>query len=211
MVTLRIKARRRLFKLIKQSEKFIRLDYLFDELFPFFKTVKQLNRHTMQNSKFYQRFSDKKFKQEYTYVWNGIDSLDTIIRGWVPRRLIDLLYRYMKRKSKKIIKHILTKWLGKIDNLFFNYIWKKRNDDMIRWEKANGIDETLKNKNQSMSKRRNRSKAETRNKNKEHYSGKKKTSVHVLDEQLYNRIKIIFGLDRRPITGSGLEDTASSN
>ena len=38
MVILRLKARKKLFKLIKQSERFKNLDDLFDDLFPFFKT-----------------------------------------------------------------------------------------------------------------------------------------------------------------------------
>ena len=97
----------------------------------------------MQNSNFYKRFDDKKSKLEYTYVWNNLDSMDSILQGWIPHRLVNILKCYMKKESKKFIKNLLIKWLGKVDSFFFELIWKKRNDDMIIWEENHGI-----NKNQ---------------------------------------------------------------
>jgi ribonuclease HI len=197
IITLRIRARRRLFKLIdQQSEKFNRKEALFDDLFPFFKTKKELAWHTPQNRDFYRRFEDKKFRQDFTYVWDGVDSFDDILRGWVPVRLVDLLYKYMKRKSKKVIKQILVKWMGKINNLFFELIWKKRNEEMIEWECSNNIDKQLKRKKKSLSKRRARSRSNSREENKITFSGKRKNSVHLLDERLYDRIKAVCGLLR---------------
>ena len=102
----------------------------------------------------------------------------------------------MKRYSKRAIKQLLVKWLGKIDKLFFEQIWKKRNEDMITWEENNNINKILKRKKISVSKRRPRSKKDNRDNNKIIFSGKKKSSVHVLDESLYNEIKVFFGLDR---------------
>ena len=67
---------------------------------------------------------------------------------------------------------------------------------MITWEKDNNIDKILKRKKISVSKRRPRSKKDNRDNNKIIFSGKKKSSVHVLDERLYNEIKVFFGLDR---------------
>ena len=81
IVILSIKARKRLFKLITQSKQFKDIDMLFNELFPFFKTEQQLKRHTKQNSDYYRQFDNKKFKQDYTYIWNSIDSFDNILHG----------------------------------------------------------------------------------------------------------------------------------
>ncbi len=197
IIQLRLKARKKLFKLISQSKKFKNTDELFDELFPFFKSSKDLKRHTEANSKFYQNFDDKSFKQEYTYIWNGIDSIDNILKGWIPIRLISLLRRYLKRDSKKFIKQLLISWLGKIDNFFFEHIWKKRNDEMILWEIQHNISKQNKlKKNLIVSKRQSRSKKEQRDTNKILYSGKKKTSDHIFNEYLYDKMKDYFGLSR---------------
>src|SRR6201992_3286334 len=195
MVILRLKAKKKLFKLIRQSEKFKNLDDLFDDLFPFFKTQNQLRRHTEANSIYYQNFDNKKFKLEYTYIWDGVDSFDNILKGWIPQRLICLLRKYMKRESKTFIKNMLIKWLGKIDSLFFEKIWKPRNEDMLIWEQNNNITKLQKRK-KNLSKSHPKSKREIRNLNKTTYSGKKKSSVHVLDEKLDFKIRNIFGLNR---------------
>jgi len=107
---------------------------------------------------------------------------------------VELLSKYLIRKSKKVVKQILTKWMGKIDNLFFNLIWKNRNDDMIAWETSNNIN--TKQKKKVASKRKNRSKSETRDENKTIFSGKRKATVHILDETLCRKIKIVFGLEK---------------
>jgi len=205
MVILRLKARKKLFKLIKQSERFKNLDDLFDDLFPFFKTKSQLARHTKSNSLYYQNFDKKKFKQEYTYIWNGLDSFDGILKGWIPRRLVCLLRKHMKRESKSFIKQMLIKWLGKIDNLFFEKIWKPRNEDMLRWEQNNNINKLQKRK-RSSSTSNPRSKREIRDSNKITYSKKKKSLVYVFDENLDYEIRNIFGLNKRFLTSIGQED-----
>ena len=101
----------------------------------------------------------------------------------------------MKRESKTFIKNMLIKWLGKIDNLFFEKIWKPRNEDILLWEQNNNITKLQKRK-KNLSKSHLRSKREIRNLNKTIYSGKKKSSVHVLDEKLDTEIRNIFGLNR---------------
>ena len=101
----------------------------------------------------------------------------------------------MKRESKTFIKNMLIKWLGKIDSLFFEKIWKPRNEDMLIWEQNNNITKLQKRK-KNLSKSHPRSKREIRNLNKTTYSGKKKSSVHVLDEKLDFETRNIFGLNR---------------
>ena len=196
MVILRLKAKNKLFKLIRQhSEKFKNLDDLFEVLFPFFKTKNQLKRHTKFNSEINQNYDNRKFKQEYTYIWNGLDSFDNILKGWIPNRLINIFRKYMKRESKIFIKNLLIKWLGKIDKLFFERIWKARNEDMLQQEEKNNISKTLKRK--SLSKSRAKSKRVTRNTNKILFSGKKKSSVRALDNNLEIKIRTLFGLNRK--------------
>ena len=194
MVILRLKAKKNLFKLIKNSNKFNNVDNLLDELFPFCKTKKQLKRHDKFNSDYYKNFEDKKFKLEYTYIWNGLDFFDNILKGWIPIRLINLLRKYLKRDSKTFIKNLLVKWLGKIDTMFFEKIWKPRNEDMLRWENTNNISKLQKRKR--LSKSREKSKGEIRKANKITFSGKKRSSVHIFDENLDFKIREILGLNR---------------
>jgi ribonuclease HI/transcription elongation factor Elf1 len=122
IILLCLKMKNKLFKLIRKGDRFKNLDDLFDELYPFFKTSKHLKRHTKQNSDYYKNFDDKKFRMEYTYVWNQVDSIDPLLQGWIPLRLINLLCRYMKRISKNFIKSILIKWLGKVNKFFFDQV-----------------------------------------------------------------------------------------
>lgn len=104
----------------------------------------------------------------------------------------------MKRVSKNFIKSILIKWLGKVNKFFFDHVWKKRNEDMLIWEQAHNISKNQKYKkiNTLSSNKKARSKKEQREINKILYSGKKKSSVHILNETLYNKVKSIFGLVR---------------
>jgi ribonuclease HI len=198
LILLSLKAKKKLFKLIDKSEKFKykSIADLKEELFPFFKTKKQLQWYNEVNSEFYKKFDDKKFKLEYTYVWNGLDSFDNILKGWIPIRLVQILRKYLKRDSKAFIKNLLIKWLGKVDNMFFEKIWKPRNEDMQNWEKDKGISK-LQKRRKIDKKMHSRSRSETRKNNKIAFSGKKKSSVHVMDEQLESKIRIIFGLDRK--------------
>ena len=78
--------------------------------------------------------------------------------------------------------------------LFFNWIWKKRNDDTIAWEEKNGIT-TLVKKTKAPSKKLPRSKSEERNNRKRRTTGNKKATFHVIDEELYVRIRRLFGFN----------------
>src|SRR5947208_11593431 len=62
------------------SEKFKDIDSLMTSLFPFFRTKKNLNRYNESSSKFYSNIPEKKNKLDYTYVWNGKNSLDNLLR-----------------------------------------------------------------------------------------------------------------------------------
>ena len=62
---------------------------------------------------------------------------------------------------------------------------------MLLWEQNNNITKSQKKK-KNLTKSYPRSKREIRNLNKTTYSGKKKSSVHILDEKLDAEIRNIF-------------------
>ena len=62
-------AKDKLIKWIRKSGKFRNIDELIEEIFPFFKTTKQLQRFTEENSNYYSNFDNRKFRQEYIYIW----------------------------------------------------------------------------------------------------------------------------------------------
>jgi len=128
----RIKERFR--KLVLRSNNFD-VDSMMVELFPFFKIKKNLRRFTKESSKFYVELGGKKSRRmEYTYVWDGVNSLDNIMMGFLPGKMIDIMFKYQKRKSSNEVKKILLSWANKLNSLIFEKLWKIRNDLIIEWE-----------------------------------------------------------------------------
>ena len=72
--------------------------------------------------------------------------------------------------------------------------FKKRNDDTIAWEEKNGITALVK-KTKTSSKKPSRSKSEERNNRKRRITGNKKATFHIIDEELYVRIRRLFGFN----------------
>ena len=112
----------------------------------------------------------------------------------------------MKISSKKFVNSLILKWLGKINSLFFDLIWVKRNEDMLNWEKEHNISKQDKMKKRSNEKAHksikdfsnksnvSKSRKNNRENQKRSKSGKKKNTVHYIDEVLYNGIrKLVFG------------------
>ena len=122
---------------------------------------------------------------------------------------MDILLDNMIVRSKTFVKQMIYKWLGKLNSLFFEFIWKNRCNDMQEWEKLHNI--FKKDKKKKKYNRRDRkfkdssndvksgssgdsSKSTIRECNKRVTSGKKKNSVHYVDEELYIKIRsFIFG------------------
>jgi hypothetical protein len=207
MLFVQNRAKERLQKLLYyNSEKFKDIDSLMTSLFPFFRTKKNLNRYNESSSKFYSNIPEKKNKLDYTYVWDGKNCLDNLLRGWIPKDLSDIIISNMKMQSKKFVNNLILKWLGKINSLFFDLIWVKRNEDMINWEKEHNISKQDKKKKRSNEKAHksikdfsnksnvSKSRKNNRENQKRSKSGKKKNTVHYIDEILYNSIrKLVFG------------------
>jgi hypothetical protein len=190
------------------DKKFKNIDELMSSLYPFFKTRKLLKRHTELSSIFYSSKPGYNYKQDYTYVWDKKNSMDNILRGWIPKDLFDIILANMKSPSKKFVKELIFKWMGKVNDLFFNFIWKNRNSDMMLWEERHnikkldkkhkkkqfysksGLDKDNKKPESTISRKNNRERK------RRGMSGKKKNTVHYIDELLYSSIKIlIFGYD----------------
>jgi hypothetical protein len=129
--------------LIQKSNRFRDTDSLFEKIFPFTKIKKNLIFRNEANRRFYLNQGNKAFKLDYTYVWDGSSCLDDILQGWIPNKLIDILFSHMIIPSRNFLKSLLFTWIAKINNLFFNLIWKKRNDEMISWEMSMDIDKRV--------------------------------------------------------------------
>jgi len=140
ILELQMLAREKLTKLLRKSKKIKNIDDTMEEIFPFLKIEKQLKGYTKESSIFYGNIEKKSSLQQYTYVWDGINSMDNILKGWIPKNLISTLRKHLVNDNKLTVKNILTKWVNKVNIMFFDLIWKKRNEDMLQWEHRNNID-----------------------------------------------------------------------
>jgi hypothetical protein len=198
----------RLRKLLNyNSNKFHNIDDLIESLFPFSKTVKNLKSHNKASADYYSIKPEYNYKLDYTYIWDEKKFMDDILRGWIPKDLFDTILSNMKSPIKKFNKDLIFKWMGKVNNLFFNHIWIKRNEDMINWEKQHNISKQDKKKKRYYDKKSKdqlkksivKSDTEISRKNNREYkkramNGKKKNTVNYIDDLLYIEIKtFIFG------------------
>jgi len=196
ILELQMLAREKLTKLLRKSKKIKNIDDTMEEIFPFLKIKKQLKGYTKESSIFYGNIEKKSSLQQYTYVWDGINSMDNILKGWIPKNLISTLRKHLVNDNKLTVKNILTKWVNKVNIMFFDLIWKKRNEDMLQWEHRNNID--IKDKKNSSLKQKQRLGSEQSRRSKSEISGKKRAKFHVIDETLYYEVKGIFGFDQGP-------------
>jgi ribonuclease HI len=124
-------------------------DELIDEVYKYTKTEKILKLfNTKENTKWYRMNNDT--RKDKTYIWDGFNAIDILLKGKIPFELISIFTKYFKKKAKR--DKILMKWLVKLNVWFLNLIWKKRNKDVIEWENNNNI--TAKDKKLSIKIRR---------------------------------------------------------
>ena len=56
--------------------------------------------HTEANTEYYRRNNDMPFHKKY--IWDGKNSMDSLLRGWVPRELFQILRKHINQeKSRK--------------------------------------------------------------------------------------------------------------
>ena len=81
-------------------------DEIIDALFKYTKLERELKLfNTGENTEFYRKNKDIRLAR--TYIWDGNNSLDTLLRGWIPKELFQIMKNYMR--SKKKIEGILTR------------------------------------------------------------------------------------------------------
>jgi hypothetical protein len=194
----------------KNKDKFINVETLLDQIYKYTKTRKNLKRHSADNARFYKALGGHKaVKLHYTYVWDNTFSLDHLLKGWIPTDLVRTFLNSMKLQSKKFVKKLISRWMGKINNLFFENIWKKRNEDMLVWENQNGI--TLKDKRKDHklpSKHRSPNKSTARKERKLKLSSRYEPPDIISDKTWYTRVKQLMGFNIEGLLGfKRIEDT----
>jgi hypothetical protein len=96
MLFIGLKSKRYLEKIL-YKEKF--KDKIIDELFKYTKLEKHLKTfNTEKNTEYYRKSGYVRF--EYTYIWDGKGSLDSLMRGWIPNGLYKIFEKYIKKKTK---------------------------------------------------------------------------------------------------------------
>ncbi len=115
-----------------------------DALFKYTKLEHELKIfNTRENTEFYCK--NKDIRIACTYIWDGNNSLDTLLRGWIPKELFLIMKKFIR--SKKKIEDILIRWIIKINKWFFVRIWKPKNEILIEWEKIRIYHKKIRNQN----------------------------------------------------------------
>src|SRR5437763_7332333 len=110
--------------------------------------------NTREHTEIYRRLNP--FDKRLTYIWDETESMDNLIRGWIPNRLLDILKQKKVKGSMKDIEELISDWVMKIVK-FIKGLWQRRNDDPAKWKKFNNITKAekhkvRKNKNHKMNK-----------------------------------------------------------
>ena len=75
---------------IHNMKIFKEVDTLLDNLYKYTRfavTLKHLN--TKENTEIYRRLNP--FNKRLTYIWDETESMDNLVRGWIPHKLLDIL------------------------------------------------------------------------------------------------------------------------
>ena len=73
-------------------------------------TLRHLN--TRENTEIYKRLNP--FNKRLIYIWNKTKSMDDLIRGWIPNKLLNILKQKKIKGSMKDIEELLSDWVMKI-------------------------------------------------------------------------------------------------
>jgi len=168
------------------NKNFNNSDNLIDELYKYtIAEIRLKDYNTEINTKYYR---DKGItSKKLTYIWDGNGSLDDLIKGWIPRDLVEIFKKYQIKKNKKDIDEIIIEWANKCHS-FFRNIWKKRCNSLIDWEVANNITNIEK-------RRKNGNKRNLNENRKRKISGKKTAYYHTVDETFYERVRVKIGIN----------------
>src|SRR5579859_2059393 len=139
-----------LWNFIGDSNNIKEKDACFEKIYKYTRSEATLKDHNMEESVNYYKnlgYTDM-FR---TYLWDKQDSLDILLKGWIPKQLMSTIYNYQLKKNIKSIKDIIIKIVGIIERKLYE-IWKIRNDIIIERKKKiiikKKIKEIKKKKNQ---------------------------------------------------------------
>ena len=164
---------------------FKEVDNLLDDLYKYTRfsvTLRHLN--TKENTEIYRRLNP--FDKRLIYIWDETESMDDLIRGWVPNKLLNILKQKKIKGSIKDIEKLLSNWMLEIVK-FIKELWQRRNDDLAKWEKLNNITKAEKRKVCKNKKSQNEQR-------KRKISGKRSNYYHFINDKIYERVKQTIGL-----------------
>ena len=96
-----------LYNRIHNIKIFKEIDNLLDELYKYIRfTVTLRHLNTKENTEIYRRLNP--FDKRLTYIWDKTESMDDLIRGWVPNKLLNILKQKKIKGSMKDIKELLS-------------------------------------------------------------------------------------------------------
>src|SRR5437763_6827132 len=122
---------------IHDMKIFKEVDNLLDDLYKYTRFAVMLRHlNTREHTETYRRLNP--FDKRLTYIWDETESMDDLIREWIPNRLLDILKQKKVKGSMKDIEELISDWVMKIIK-FIKGLWQRRNDDLAKWEKFNNI------------------------------------------------------------------------
>ena len=133
MIIIGIKSRNFLHKILGEHKK---RDDIIEMLHKYTNLERELRLfHTEENTEFYRKKNYLSFDKKY--VWDNKGSLNSLLRGWIPKDLFQSLKKFFNRKRQ--VEDILLRWMVRLNKWFFDRVWKMRNEKMIEWETKNNI------------------------------------------------------------------------
>ena len=106
---------------IHNMKIFKEVDNLLDDLYKYTRfavTLRHLN--TRKHTETYRKLNP--FDKRLTYIWDETESMDDLIRGWIPNRLLDILKQKKVKGSMKDIEELISDWVMKIVK-FIKGLW----------------------------------------------------------------------------------------
>ena len=170
---------------IHNMKIFKEVDNLLDDLYKYTRfavTLRHLN--TREHTETYRRLNP--FDKRLTYIWDETESMDDLIRGWIPNKLLNILKQKKIKGSMKDIEELISDWVMEIIK-FIKGLWQRRNDDLAKWEKFNNITKAEKRKVRKNKKSQNEQR-------KRKISGKRSNYYHFINDKIYETVKQTIGL-----------------
>ena len=72
--------------------------------------------NTKENTEIYRRLNP--FDKRLTYIWNETESMDDLIRGWIPNKLLNIFKQKKIKDFMKDTEELLSDWVMDFGVLF---------------------------------------------------------------------------------------------